>query len=271
MKIGFFDSGLGGLSIFNKTIKNINADYIYLADTKNVPYGVKDKREVMGYILENIKILVNLNCDIIVIACNTATSIAIETLRSMYNNIPIIGTEPAVKVAADANKFNQKILVSATTITLNEYKLNNLIKNLKVEDLVEKVALDKLVEFAEQGEKNNDVIKEYLNSKFKKYDLNEFGYLVLGCTHFPIFEKQIKEVVPANVNIVDGSNGVVQNIYRKIKENNLNENKESLVELLITKEDNRFVNQFRNLSGLENFNVNILDDNCNSIQRLNKI
>ena len=78
-------------------------------------------------------------------------------------------------------------------------------------------------------------------------------------------------MVPANVNIVDGSNGVVQNIYRKIKENNLNENKESLVELLITKEDNRFVNQFRNLSGLENFNVNILDDNCNSIQRLNKI
>ena len=87
MKIGFFDSGLGGLTVFNKVMKNIKADYIYLADNKNSPYGIKTKKEVVSYAKKNVQTLVDIGCEIIVIACNTATSVAIDDLRKMYKNI----------------------------------------------------------------------------------------------------------------------------------------------------------------------------------------
>lgn len=258
MKIGFFDSGLGGLTVFNKAIKNIHADYIYIADNKNTPYGIKPKEEVIEYILKSVKILVDLKCDIIVIACNTATSIAIKTLRAIYNDVCIIGTEPAVKVAVNENYLNKKILVSATTMTLKEEKLNNLIKNLEAEDFVEKVALDKLVEFAENGEVNNDIIKEYLISKFLGYNLNEFSHLVLGCTHFPLFEKHLKEILPQHIQIVDGSDGIVKNIRKKVEDKNLKENNISTVKLLLTNESNNFVENFKRISGVDDIVIEVV-------------
>lgn len=258
MKIGFFDSGLGGLTVFNKAIKNIRADYIYIADNKNTPYGIKQKEEVMEYILKNVKVLVDFKCDIIVIACNTATSIAIKTLRELYNNICIIGTEPAIKVAVNENYLNKKILVSATTMTLKEEKLNNLIKNLEVEELVEKVALDKLVEFVENNEMNDNLIKQYLNSKFEGYNLNEFSHLVLGCTHFPLFKKYFREILPQHIQIVDGSDGIVKNMGKKVEGKKLEENNISTVKLLLTKESDTFVKNFERISGIEDIVVEVI-------------
>ena len=122
MKIGIFDSGLGGITVFKEILnQNIKADFFYLADNKNIPYGIKDKNEVKELIEKNIKYLIDIGCQIIVIACNTATALSINLLRKKYPNIIFIGTEPAVKVAAD-DKNKTKILVTATSITLKEEK-----------------------------------------------------------------------------------------------------------------------------------------------------
>ena len=167
MKIGFFDSGLGGLTVLKEAIKNekLKGEIYYLGDNKNTPYGIKNKDFVKMVVEDNIKTLVEYGCNPIVIACNTATSLCIKSLREKYKDIIFIGTEPAVKVAADAYT-HKKILVLATSITVKQEKLLNLIDKLGISDCVELVAADKLVKFAEDVNCSN-LKKEIYNYLFK--------------------------------------------------------------------------------------------------------
>lgn len=224
MKVGFFDSGLGGLTVLKEAIENenLNEEIYYLADTKNTPYGVKDEKLVKGLIEDNIKYLVDIGCNPIVIACNTATSLSIEYLRKKYENIIFIGTEPAVKVAADTH-MDKKIIVFATSITIRQEKLLKLVEKLDIQDEVELIAADKLVEFAEDANCNNlnKEVEEYLKSLISGYDLTEFSHIVLGCTHFPLFYKNIQNVIDEicpknNIKIVDGAKGISKNLINKI-------------------------------------------------------
>lgn len=244
MKIGFFDSGLGGITVLNEALKeNIKAEYVYLADNKNTPYGIKDKNEVKKYVFQNIEFLVKNGCKIIVIACNTATALCIKELRKKYQNICFIGTEPAVKVAAD-DKERKSILVTATTITLKEEKLKNLITNLHINDIVELLPLDKLVEFAENNI-HDERVDKYILEKLSKYDLNKFSHIVLGCTHFPLFKENFERLFP-NVKVIDGSKGIINNLKRKIKDINLEDKNDKLF-LALTKRDDNFINNFNNI------------------------
>jgi glutamate racemase len=131
MQIGFFDSGNGGITVLHDTLKVLpNEDYIYYADTLNVPYGNKPKDKVKKYILNATEFFIQQRAEEIVIAYNTATSIAIEELRAKYS-IPIIGMEPAVKPAVEQNNnVDKRVLVTATALTLKEEKLRNLITKL---------------------------------------------------------------------------------------------------------------------------------------------
>ena len=241
MKIGFFDSGLGGITVLKEALKqNVNAEIIYLADNKNTPYGIKDKKQVKEYIYDNIIYLVDLGCDIIVIACNTATALCIKYLRKKFNNVCFIGTEPAVKIAAD-DINSKRILVTATTITLKEEKLKNLITNLHIADKVDLLALDRLVTFAEIAS-SKEIVEEYLKEKFIKYDFTKYSHIVLGCTHFPLFKDVFEKVLP-NIKVIDGSKGVINNLKTKI--NNLKLNNSTLsITLALTKKDDNFVNNF---------------------------
>lgn len=258
MKIGFFDSGLGGITVLNEALsQKIHGHFLYLADNKNTPYGIKDKSKVKKYIFENIEYLVNNECKIIVIACNTATALCIKDLRKMYSNICFIGTEPAVKVAVDDEK-NKKIIVAATTITLKEEKLKNLITNLHITDKVDLLPLDKLVEFAEENVRGN-IVDEYLKEKLCSYKLSEYSHIVLGCTHFPIFKENIQRIVP-NLKVVDGSKGIISNLTKKIK--NLGYDLENLrIDLVLTKKDNSFVHNFNNLCNVEESEVKYIYSN----------
>lgn len=243
MKIGFFDSGLGGITVFKETLKqNVNASFIYLADNKNTPYGIKEKSKVKEYIYNNVKYLIDNSCDIIVIACNTATALCIKELRKNFPNICFIGTEPAVKVAI-ASKTKKKILVTATTITLKEEKLKNLISDLHITDQVDLLPLDKLVIFAENNSSKSEVEK-YLKEKLYKYNLQKYSHIVLGCTHFPLFKEEVKKVAH-NLKIIDGSKGIVNNL--KVKINALSLEETSLnITLVLTKKDDKFVTNFKN-------------------------
>ena len=120
----------GGATIFRNAYKEINADYIYMADTKNAPYGLKSIEEVRELTEKCIKELIAKDCKIIVVACNTATSAAIEYLRGRYTNIIFIGAEPAIKPALEKNS-NKKIILTATSLTLKGERLRKLLQDLK--------------------------------------------------------------------------------------------------------------------------------------------
>lgn len=215
MKIGFFDSGIGGVTVLYEALKLLpEADFIYYADTENVPYGPKAKEEVFNYIATAMEFLVKQGVDAIVIACNTATSIAIERIRSRYA-IPIIGMEPAVKPAIENVRGTDKsVLVTGTQLTLKEEKLHNLIARLESDNVVELLPLPGLVKFAERLEFNSDDVTAYLKEQFALFDLENCDTIVLGCTHFPYFRDTIKELVPAHISIIDGSIGTAKNLKR---------------------------------------------------------
>lgn len=225
MKIGFFDSGIGGITVLHDTLKILpDEDYIYYADTLNVPYGPKPKDEVKKYIFNAIDFIIEKGVKAIVIACNTATSVAIEDLRSKYS-IPIIGMEPAVKPAIEKNKdINKRVLVTATALTLKEEKLQNLICRLDNEHIVDLLPLPGLVQFSEKLEFNEEAVLPYLKEQLFKYDLNNYEAIVLGCTHFSYYKDMVRKLFPSDVSIIDGNIGTAKNLKRILKEmNSLNE------------------------------------------------
>ena len=137
--IGIFDSGIGGLTVLKKIIQVLpNEKYIYYADIDNVPYGTKPKEDVKKYIKDAIDFFISKNVKAIVIACNTATSIAVKELRNKYT-IPIIGIEPAAKPAVE-NRGSKKVLIMATPTTIKEEKLKYLLNRLKAGENVDLIA-----------------------------------------------------------------------------------------------------------------------------------
>ena len=218
--IGIFDSGIGGLTVLRKIVNILpNEKYIYYADTDNVPYGTKPKEEVKKYIKKAVEFLISKKVKAIVVACNTATSIAVKELREEYN-IPIIGIEPAAKPAVE-NRGNKKVLIMATPTTIKEEKLKYLLERLEAEKYVDLIAMPKLVEFAENKEFESDNVKEYIQEQLKEYSLVDYSELVLGCTHFPFFKDVLAEIFPESTQIIDGSKGVANRLRNVLEENNL--------------------------------------------------
>ncbi len=126
MRIGIFDSGIGGLTMLAEAVKEfLESDYIYFADTGNVPCGTKSREEVESLVLKAADFLNNKGTDALVIACNTATSVGVEELRRRYS-FPVIGMEPVVKIALEKDK-NKKVLVMAAALTLKEDKFKKLV------------------------------------------------------------------------------------------------------------------------------------------------
>jgi glutamate racemase len=209
--IGVFDSGIGGLTLLRVLIQKLpHESFIYYADTKNVPYSYKTPEQIKGFVENAVVFLREKGCKAIVLACNTATNVAVEYLRSKYN-FPIIAIQPAVKVAFDNNTDNKRILACATPITLQSERFNKLINTLNINELVDKLPLPKLVEFAEREEFDSPTVLAYLKEEFSKFDLNQYQFIVLGCTHFTYFE----DLIEANfltLKAVDGNQGTAKHL-----------------------------------------------------------
>jgi glutamate racemase len=220
MPIAFFDSGIGGLSVLKNAIEKLPSEhYIYYADTKNVPYGTKPKESIVKYIFEAVEFLADKKIKTLVVACNTATSAAINDLRAKFD-FPIIGMEPAVKPAIEKNR-SKRILVTATSFTLRERKLENLIADLDKKNIVDKLPLDKLVGYAENFEFDSPEIRAYLKDSFDKIFIEDYETIVLGCTHFIFFKELIYELLPPHIEIIDGNVGTVNQMIRILKANEL--------------------------------------------------
>jgi len=225
MQIGFFDSGVGGITVLHDALKILpNEDYIYYADTLNFPYGPKPKDEVKKYISNAVEFIIQQRVKAIVIACNTATSISLEDLRAKYN-IPIIGIEPAVELAIEKNKNTDKrVLVTATALTLKGEKLQNLITKLDNEHIVDLLPLPGLVQFSERFEFSEQIVLPYLQEQLSKYDLSKYATVVLGCTHFSYYKNMFRILFPSYTNVIDANIATVKHLKRTLEEmNSLNE------------------------------------------------
>lgn len=225
VRIGFFDSGIGGMTVLHQALRFLpNEDYIFYADTLHVPYGEKPKEEVRKYIFNAVDFMANQGIKALVIACNTATSIAVNDLRKKYD-FPILGIEPAVKPAVQSCEGKRKkVLVLATNLTLNEEKFHNLVNSIDHNDIVESLPLPGLVQFAEGFEFREEKVVPYLKEKLSSFDLKQYGTIVLGCTHFPYFESSIKKIFPEEVDIISGSIGTAKNLKRILElRNQVNE------------------------------------------------
>lgn len=224
MKVGIFDSGIGGITVLKTAIELLpQVEYIYYSDNLHVPYGTKPKEEVVGYVKEVVSFLIEQGAGAILIACNTATSVAVEELRSMYD-LPIIGMEPAVKPAIDQNAEG-KVLVTATPLYLKEERYKLLIEHVDHQHRATPLPLPELVVFAEKKQFDEKMLIDYFKDKLKPYNLDEYVGIVLGCTHFIYFKKYLEKVLPKHMKIYDGNEGTIRHLKECL---NITESKEKV-------------------------------------------
>jgi len=218
--IGIFDSGVGGTSIW----KEINAflpheDTIYLADSKNAPYGEKSKDEIVRLSIKNTDLLLDKGCKIIVVACNTATTNAIDYLRNNYN-LPFIGIEPAIKPAALQSQ-SKTVGVLATKGTLSSSLFHSTSENhangIKI---IEQVGTG-LVLLIESGKVNSQETKVLLERYLEPMLDAGIDYLVLGCTHYPYLIPVLEDLLPENVKIIDSGEAVAKQTKAVLSQNDL--------------------------------------------------
>lgn len=208
--IGVFDSGVGGLSILKELTKILpKEDFVFLADQKYVPYGEKTKKELVNlcmnitdYFIKEHKI------KMLVIACNTATCYSIKELRQKYS-LPIVGTEPAIKPAAE-NTRTRVIAVISTPATSKSKTLKRLIEEYAKEVTVLNVGCKNLENIVERGELNNPKVKKLLQKYLEKIKNSKTDNLVLGCTHYPFLKKPIAKFLGPHIKLVDSGRAIAK-------------------------------------------------------------
>src|SRR4051812_13030844 len=214
--IGLFDSGIGGTSIWSAIHALMpNENTIYLADSKNAPYGQKSKEEIIDLSIKNTEFLLNQNAKIIVVACNTATTNAIKELRSLYD-VPFIGIEPAIKPAA-LNSKTQTIGILATKGTLSSELFNKAVEIYQDTNIIEQVGHG-LVELIEDGKIHSPEMTQLLQTYLQPMISANIDYLVLGCSHYPYLIPQIQKILPKHIKIIDSGQAVAKQTQNVLRE-----------------------------------------------------
>lgn len=214
--IGLFDSGIGGTSIWTAIHELLpNEDTIYLADSKNAPYGQKSKEEIIQLCIKNTEFLLEENCKIIVVACNTATTNAIKELREKYD-IPFIGIEPAIKPAAIYSK-KHIIGILATQGTLNSELFLQTAEKFQDTKIIEQIGHG-LVQLIENGDINSPEMDQLLQCYLQPMIEANIDYLVLGCSHYPYLIPQIKRILPNHIKIIDSGEAVARQTKNVLNE-----------------------------------------------------
>ena len=215
--IGVFDSGVGGLTVVREIMRNLPDERIvYFGDTARVPYGSKSKNTVIRYSRQIVHFLETQQVKAIVIACNTATSVAASTLRQQYPSIPIIGIEPALKPAV-LWKEHDKVAVMATPATLALPKFHELMKHYSKESDIYPVPCPGLADYVERGIFDGEEITEFLKGLLAPSLEKHVDAIVLGCTHYPFVEKVIQRIAGPDVKIFNGAHGTALELQRRLR------------------------------------------------------
>jgi len=221
MRVGVFDSGLGGLTIVQAMMRHLKGAQIhYIADTKHAPYGEKSQKQIIRYTLEITEYFIDKHkIDALVVACNTATTAAIETLRQHYPKLIIVGTEPGIKPAIEATK-NDKIGILATPATLKSNKYRQLADRLAADNKIRlyEQACPGLVEQIEQGLTDTQETYEMLEGWL--CDMRESGVdtIVLGCTHYPIVSEPIGKLMDHRVSLIHTGDAITKHLLTLAQE-----------------------------------------------------
>jgi len=214
--IGIFDSGLGGLTILNTLKRKFPKNkFIYFGDTAHLPYGTKSNESIINYSNKIVKFLLSKGADIIIVACHSASSVALDTLEAMYE-IPIIGVIDSSIERAINTTENRKIGVLGTHTTIKSHAYRDKIKAIDKKIMTYEVICPLFVPIVEEGLEDSDIalsiVKLYLN-KLKNIKLDT---VILACTHYPILIKTITKVISSNINIINTGESVYDCIKDKI-------------------------------------------------------
>ena len=255
--IGIFDSGVGGVTVLKELQQLLpNEDFAYIGDTASFPYGSKSKKTIIELCKKRIENLIDMKVKMIVIACGTATSQGLEEMQKMFN-IPIIGIiKPTVKYLN--NKNYKRIGVIATTGTIRsngwEEKINESIPDAQVQNK----ACPLLAPMAEEGWIENEIAKLAIHEYLK--DIKNIDALVLGCTHYPLFKKIIKNEVGENVDIINTGEMVARKVKKYIYEKRMENNKKiGDTKIYLTDLECNFINVAKKLLQEENIEIHKID------------
>lgn len=275
--IGIFDSGFGGLSVL-KYAKALmpNENFIYMADSKNAPFGLKNTNELKVIASNIVEKLLTYDLKEIIIACGTMSTNLYEYLTSKYPNVHFIGTYPDFEhilksglevshnsIHASLNdgisikrKTLKILIISTLATTKSKYIRNKITKYNQLFDIYAEPA-DQIVKYVENDELDSFSCKTYLNDLFSSY--KDSDYLVLGCTHFPFAEKQIKMCIGNKVNIIDGCEVAAKKAYEYLAKNSLQNDNEidGIIKILDTTIDDKRKEIYNKLLDINNAKYNI--------------
>lgn len=246
MSIGIFDSGLGGVTALNVIKKNYKQkDIVFYGDTCHLPYGDKSRKEIIKYSEEIVNYLIDKGVEAIVIACNSATSNALDTLKEKYD-IPIIGViDPAIKKLLTLGSKKVGVIATETTIKSNKYydKIKELDENIDVYS----VACPKFVPVIESGKKDGEEIEKLIDLYIAPIS-EKIDTLILGCTHYTIIKDVISRKYP-KLTIIDPSIEVSRELENYIS--NINEN--GNIEYIISGNVEKFKNNLESIFGKDKY------------------
>jgi glutamate racemase len=212
--IAVFDSGVGGISVLRELVKLMPEEkYLYFGDSANAPYGKRTTEEVRQLTMDAAQMLFARGCKALVVACNTATSAAIDLLRQTYPDKIIIGIEPALKLAADQFPGG-KIAVMATPVTLREQKFNRQLERFPGVT-VQTIPVPDLVELVEAGHRDDEAVEDLLRPVLAPY-ADKLDAVVLGCTHYPFAAKTISKLLGEKTAVLDGGAGTARETQRRL-------------------------------------------------------
>lgn len=214
--IAVFDSGVGGLSVLRHLVRLLPEErFLYYGDSANAPYGTRSREEVEALTFAAAETLMARGLKALVIACNTATSAAIDALRQRWPELIIVGIEPALKLAADRYPGG-RIGVMATEMTLRESKFSQLLERCGQENDIIKLPAPGLVELVEAGQGNSPEAEALIRRLLGDY-ASQLDALVLGCTHYPFAAKAISRVLGPDTALLDGGEGTARETRRRLE------------------------------------------------------
>jgi len=218
--IGVFDSGIGGLTLLPALQLLLPKEkFLYVSDDAHAPYGLKSREEILERCNIIVQALIDKGCKVIVVACNTATTNAIDTLRATFS-IPFIGIEPAIKPAA-LNSKTKVVGVLATQGTLSSALFTQTSTAYTQDVLVVEQVGNGLVEAIETGPLDDPKLATLVGSYIKPMLEQNIDALVLGCTHYPFLLPLLKKILPNNIQIIDSAEAVAKQTHKILKENQL--------------------------------------------------
>lgn len=252
--IGIFDSGVGGLSVLREIRNQFpQEDLIYIADQINVPYGNRSREQVLGFSQGIVRFLLGENVKLIVVACNTASAVALAELRNIYPDLPFVGMEPAVKPAAEETSTGV-VGVLATPATFQGDLYASTIERFARGVKVLQETCPGLVEQIEAGDIDHPLTREILEKALFPMLEQNIDKVVMGCTHYPFVIPIIKDIVGNQVKVIDPAPAVAKQTGRLLEAYKLHaESKQGSIEFLTTGDPQKLSTNIQELIGIYTF------------------